>query len=134
MPTSPSVVLTPSDKIVDPRSPGSEDAQPTYAQCSIQYQCTVSLRKEAAVQGVTDQVKLGLHGCYDKKFLADGGADVENTYVDNLFLPFSTTRRRRTNPMLANFVHYTGKDNVDFAGASAWSAAIRMPATPSTRP
>ena len=96
-----------------------------YAQCSIQYQCTVSLRKEAAVQGVTDQVKVwDCNGCYNKKFLADGGADVENTYVDNLFLPFYDPKEAKANPMLANFVHYTGKDNVDFAGAYAWSAAI----------
>jgi hypothetical protein len=96
-----------------------------YAQCAIQYQCTVSLRKEAAVQGVTDQVKVwDCNGCYDKKFLADGGVDVENTYVDNLFLPFYDAREVKANPMLANFVRYTGKDNIDFAGAYAWGAAV----------
>ena len=52
--------------------------------------CTVLLRKEAALQGVTDQVKVWDCGaqCYDKKFLQTGGADVEHEYVDTLFLPF----------------------------------------------
>ena len=49
---------------------------------------------------------------------------MENTYVDNLFLPFYDPKEAKANPMLANFVRYTGKDNVDFAGAYAWSAAI----------
>src|SRR5205823_490516 len=96
-----------------------------YAQCAIQYQCTVSLRKEATLQGVNDQVKVwDCGGCYDKKFLQSGGADIEGEYVDNLFLPFYDPTEAKANPMLANFVRYTGKDNVDFAGAYAWSAAV----------
>ena len=59
----------------------------------------VSLRKEATLQGLTEREGLGLRrGCYDKKFLTDGGADVEGQYVDKLFLPFYDARqsRRRT--------------------------------------
>jgi Periplasmic binding protein len=96
-----------------------------YAQCAIQYQCTVSLRKEAALQGITNQVKVwDCNSCYDKKFLSDGGTDVENTYVDDLYLPFYDPKEAKANPMLANFVRYTGKDNVDFGGAYAWGAAV----------
>jgi hypothetical protein len=96
-----------------------------YAECAVEYQCTVLLRKEAALQGITDQVKIwDCGGCYDKKFLQSGGAAVEHEYVDNLFLPFYDPQEAKVNPMLANFVRYTGADNVDFAGAYAWSAAI----------
>jgi Periplasmic binding protein len=96
-----------------------------YAQCTMQYACTVLLRKEAALQGVTDQVKVWDRGpqCYDKKFL-QAGAVVDNEYVDTLFLPFLDPREQKANPMLANFVHYTGTDKVDGFGDYAWSAAI----------
>src|SRR5262245_775385 len=49
----------------------------------------VALRKEAKLQGVND-VKVwdcGT-GCYDEQFLESGGADVEDQYVDTLYLPF----------------------------------------------
>ena len=96
-----------------------------YAECAVQYSCTVLLRREAALQGITDQVKVwDCGGCYDKQFLQSGGADVEHEYVDTLFLPFYDSKEQRANPMLANFVHYTGEDNVDFASAYAWSAAV----------
>jgi hypothetical protein len=97
-----------------------------YGQCTLQDSCTVLLRKEAALQGVTDQVKVWDCGpqCYERKFLQAGGADVEHEYVDLLFLPFYDPREQRANPMLANFVHYTGKDKVDGFGDYAWSAAI----------
>jgi hypothetical protein len=91
----------------------------------VQYSCTVLLRKEADLQGVGDQVKVwDCGGCYDKKFLQSGGADAENEYVDTYFLPFYDAKEAKADPMLANFVRYTGKDNLDFAGAYAWSAAV----------
>jgi hypothetical protein len=86
----------------------------------------VGLRKEAVLQGVTDQVKVWDCSvqCYDEKFLDSGGADVEHEYVDTPFLPFYDPRERQANPMLANFVRYTGKDKVDGFGVYAWSAAV----------
>jgi ABC-type branched-subunit amino acid transport system substrate-binding protein len=97
-----------------------------YAQCTGQYTCTVLLRKEAALQGVTPQVKVFDCGvqCYDKKFLSSGGSDVEGQYVDTLFLPFLSKADQKANKMLGNFVKYTGADKVDGFGAYAWSAAI----------
>jgi ABC-type branched-subunit amino acid transport system substrate-binding protein len=96
-----------------------------YAQCTGQYTCTVLLRKEATVQGVTT-VKVWDCGvqCYDKKFLASGGADVENEYVDTLFLPFLDKKEQKANKMLANYVKYTGADKVDGFGDYAWSAGV----------
>jgi hypothetical protein len=101
-------------------------ANSNYGQCALQYSCTVLLRKEAALQGVTSQVKVWDCSvqCYDKKFLQAGGPDVEREYVDTLFLPFYDRREQQANPMLANFVHYTGADKVDGFGDYAWSAAI----------
>jgi hypothetical protein len=97
-----------------------------YGQCTALYQCTVLLRKEAALQNVTNQVKVWdcTTQCYDKQFLADGGADVEHEYVDTLFLPFYDKLEQKANPMLANFVRFTGKDKVDGFGADAWAAAV----------
>jgi hypothetical protein len=97
-----------------------------YGQCTAQYSCTVLLRKEAALQGVADQVKVWdcTTQCYDKKFLQEGGADVEHEYVDTQFLPFYDRREQKANPMLANFVRFTGQDKVDGFGANAWAAAV----------
>jgi hypothetical protein len=97
-----------------------------YGQCTLQYSCTVLLRREALLQGITDQVKVWdcSAQCYDKKFLQTGGADVEDEYVDTLFLPFYDRREQKANRMLANFVQYTGKDKVDGFGVYAWSAAV----------
>jgi hypothetical protein len=84
------------------------------------------LRKEAVLQGITDQVKVWDCGvqCYDKKFLQSGGTDVEHEYVDTPFLPFYDSMDQHANPMLANFVRYTGKDKVGGFGDYAWSAAV----------
>ncbi|HZP28312.1 MAG TPA: ABC transporter substrate-binding protein [Acidimicrobiia bacterium] len=96
-----------------------------YAQCTGQYTCTVNLRKEATVQGVTS-VKVWDCGvqCYDNNFLSAGGQDVEGEYVDTLFLPFRDPKEQKANKMVANFVKYTGADKVDGFGDYAWSAAV----------
>jgi hypothetical protein len=97
-----------------------------YAGCAQPYPCTVLLRKEAALQGVANQAKVWdcTVLCYDKKFLQTGGADVEHEYVDLPILPFYDPREQKTNPMLANFVTFTGKDKIDGYGADAWAAAV----------
>ncbi|HEY3672792.1 MAG TPA: ABC transporter substrate-binding protein [Acidimicrobiia bacterium] len=86
----------------------------------------VLLRKEAALQGLTS-VKVwdcGV-GCYDQEnFLKAGGSDVEGQYVDTLFLPFLSKADQKANKQLANYVKFTGKDNVAGFGAYAWAAGI----------
>ncbi len=89
------------------------------------YQATVLLRKEATLQGLTG-VKVwdcGV-GCYDKEFLKTGGEDVKDEYVDTLFLPFYSKADQKANPMVGNFVKYTGSDKVASFGAYAWAAGI----------
>jgi len=101
------------------KSSGSNYAQGTT------YQQTVLLRKEATLQGVTN-VKVWdcTVGCYDKQFLATGGADVDGEYVDLLFLPFYSKAEQKANKSIANYVKYTGTDKVASFGAYAWAASI----------
>jgi hypothetical protein len=86
----------------------------------------VLLRKEAALQGLTD-VKVwdcGV-GCYDEEnFVKAGGSDVEGQYVDTLFLPFYSKADQKANKMTGNFVKYTGKDKIASFGAYAWAAGV----------
>jgi hypothetical protein len=105
-----------------------KDEDANYAQSASSFNTTVALRKEATLQGVTDQVKVWDCGtqCYDAQFLEQGGADVENQYVDLAYLPFFDAKERKANKMLANFVKYTGKDKVNGYGVYAWAAGIAL--------
>ncbi len=96
-----------------------------YAQCTGPYTCTVLLRKEAALQGVTS-VKVWDCGvqCYDKQFLQAGGTDVDGEYADTLFLPFYNKADQKANPMLANVVKYVGADKIAGYGMYAWAAGL----------
>ncbi len=96
-----------------------------YGQCTSSFPCTVLLRKEAALQGLTG-VKVWDCGsaCYDQEFLKSGGSDVEGQYVDVTFLPFLSKADQKANPMAANFVKYTGADNAASFGAYTWAAGI----------
>jgi hypothetical protein len=87
---------------------------------------TILLRKEATLQGINSQVKVWdcTTGCYSTSFLKDGGSDVDGQFVDTLYLPFLSTAEQNANPMLKNFVKYTGKDKADGFGVYAWSAMI----------
>src|SRR4051794_7294016 len=86
----------------------------------------VLLRKEAALQGLTD-VKVwdcGV-GCYDKEnFVKAGGTDVEGQYVDTLFLPFYSKADQKANKSTGNYVKYTGQDKIASFGAYAWAAGL----------
>jgi hypothetical protein len=85
----------------------------------------IALRKEAALQGLTG-VKVWdcTTGCYSKDFLKTGGQDVDGNYIDTLYLPFLSKADQNANPMLKNFVKYTGEDKADGFGVYAWSAMI----------
>jgi hypothetical protein len=99
-----------------------KNKQSNFAGCGASYQCTLNLRKEAAIQGVTG-VKVWDCGvsCYDKQFLSAGGSDIADQYVDTLFLPFYSKADLKANPELAAFVKYTGANAASF-GAYAWAA------------
>ena len=103
-----------------------KDNQSNYGQ-AITAGAMVLLRKEAALQGINNQVKVwdcGV-GCYDKEqFLKAGGSDVEGQYVDTLFLPFYSKADQKANKALGNYVKYTGENNLAGFGAYAWSAGL----------
>ena len=80
----------------------------------------ISLMKEAKLQGATT-VKVWdcALQCYDKSI--PEAPETEGLYVATLFLPFNETK---SNPMLANFIKYTGADKADGFGAQAWASGI----------
>jgi len=82
----------------------------------------VRMRKEAVAQGLTSVKIWGCAvNCYTKAFLAEGGADVEGTYVSLGFLPFEEASY---NPADADYVNAVGLSNAVSWGAEAWQAAL----------
>ena len=83
----------------------------------------IQLRQEAALQGIAsdDVTWLCPSTCYDHDAMADAGTTMNGESVFLTFLPFEEVK---SNKMLANFVKYTGKDNIDGFGVSGWAAAI----------
>ena len=61
--------------------------------------------------------------CYNRQFVEQGGADVDNQYVSLTFLPFEEAS---SNKMVSNFLKFTGKDKADGFGAQAWLAGILL--------
>jgi hypothetical protein len=106
-----------------PIAQGIKDQGTTYARSGLAYSSTVTLRKEAKLQGV-DGVEVWDCSiqCYNKQLLEQGGADVEDQYVYLTIVPFFN--EAKANKMTANFVKYTGKDKVDGFGAQAWTAGV----------
>ena len=102
-----------------------KDASSNYAQSGSAQNSTVSLRKEAKLQGLTDPKIIWdcTLQCYDRKLIEQGGGDVERQYVSLLFLPFEETN---TNKELKTFVSTVGKDKVDGFGAQAWASGVLL--------
>ncbi len=95
----------------------------TYARSGLAFSSTITLRKEAKLQGV-DSVEVwdcSLQ-CYNRQLIEQGGADVEDQYVYLTFVPFYT--EAKDNKMTNNFVKFTGKDKVDGFSAQAWAAGV----------
>jgi ABC-type branched-subunit amino acid transport system substrate-binding protein len=80
----------------------------------------IRIRKEAKAQGL-DTVKVWACSlaCYTKAMLAQGGADVEGTYMWMQFIPFEEAD---TNPEATAYVNGVGTGKVDSFGAQAWQA------------
>ncbi len=76
-------------------------------------------RKEAAAQGVNNQVKVWdcQLNCYDKRLITEGGSAVERTYAWLSFLPMED---KGTNAELDSFLQYD--KNPDGWGMQAWLA------------
>jgi ABC-type branched-subunit amino acid transport system substrate-binding protein len=82
------------------------------------------LRQEAKVQGVTDVKVWDCElPCYDPEVIESGGRDVEGQYVRLGFLPFDETK---SNKMLADFIKFTGRDQVDGYAPQAFAAVLAL--------
>ena len=95
-----------------------------YAQSGSAVNTTVLLRKEAALQGLNGPNFIWdcTLQCYDRNLLAAGPV-AEGTYVSLLFLPFEEAS---SNPALANFLKYTGKDKADGFGIQAYASGLLL--------
>jgi hypothetical protein len=98
-----------------------------YAQCTLPYTCTVQLRKEAVLQGLTG-VKVWdcAVQCYDERFPQAGGADVDGTYVGIPFMAYMDQADQKAVPMVGQFVKYMGKANLSSGAAYSWAAGIAV--------
>jgi substrate-binding family protein len=96
-----------------------KDAGSNYALNSGPFSAMVALRKEAKLQGINlnDVVWDCFSNCYDKRFIEQGGADVDGQYVTLTALPFNEAK---ANKALASYIKFAGKDNVDGFGTYAW--------------
>jgi ABC-type branched-subunit amino acid transport system substrate-binding protein len=95
----------------------------TYAESISDYKSSVFLRREAKTQGVTGVKVWGCAlQCYDAKFLAEGGADVEGHYTALFFIPFEEAKQNKS--VAAFLKNVGGKDNADGFGAQAWTAGL----------
>ncbi len=106
----------------DPFIQQLKNAGSNYAQSTSAFQTTVSLRKEATLQGLTTTPFVWdcSSACYSQQFLQQGGTAVNGQYVWLSFLPFQETRN---NTALANYVRYVGS-KIDGFGAYGWGAAL----------
>jgi ABC-type branched-subunit amino acid transport system substrate-binding protein len=86
----------------------------------------VALRKEAKLQGINpDKIVWDCaSNCYDKQFLAQGGADVEGQYAWLQQLPLNEPK---SNAALANYIKFVGgPNNASGFGAYAWLTGLLL--------
>jgi len=94
----------------------------TYALNGLDYKGTVSLRREATIQGVTS-VKVWdcTLQCYDQKLITEGGDDVEGQFSSIFFIPFEEAKQ---NAGVNAFLKNTGTSKADGFGAQAFVAGL----------
>jgi hypothetical protein len=94
----------------------------TYVANYLDYRAMVLLRKESTIQGVDSVLVWDCTlACYDQRFIDEGGADVEDTYVTVTFVPFEEAKQ---NASVRTYLEYAGEDNADAFGAQAWAAGL----------
>jgi ABC-type branched-subunit amino acid transport system substrate-binding protein len=100
-----------------------KDHDSTYAESISDYRSSVFLRREAKVQGVTSVKVWGCAlQCYDSKFIAEGGADVDGHYTALFFIPFEEAKQNKS--VAAYLKNVGGRDKADGFGAQAWTAGL----------
>ena len=83
----------------------------------------ILIREEASLQGLTSPAIVWecTSACYDQKQLAAAGTAMDREYMDLGFVPFAEAK---SNKMLANFVKYVGKDNLNAFAVYGWEAVL----------
>jgi ABC-type branched-subunit amino acid transport system substrate-binding protein len=94
----------------------------TYALSGLDYKSTVSLRREANIQGVTS-VKVWdcTLQCYDPKLIEEGGDDVEGQFSSIFFIPVEEAKQ---NAGVNAFVKNTGKSKATGFAEQAFTAGL----------
>jgi hypothetical protein len=96
-----------------------------FGEVELAFSQTVDLRKEAALQGVTDPKILWscTVQCYTPKFLSQGGPSVEGQHISLGFLPFEDGK---ANKAVAAFDKYTPADQRDGFAADGFAAGLAL--------
>jgi len=92
-----------------------------FAFDGLAYANMIEFQQEAALQGVTGVTYQCTTACYDKKYIADGGASAEGTYMWTAFLPFEEAN---TNPAMKTMVKNVGADKVTGLGFYSYIAGL----------
>jgi ABC-type branched-subunit amino acid transport system substrate-binding protein len=108
-----------------PAAQAIKENDSNYAANTTAFNVGVAFRKEAKLQGV-DSANIVWDcwsNCYDKRFIEQGGADVEGQYLSLAQLPFED---RKHNKQLASYVKFAGADEVDGFGAYGWLGGLLL--------
>ncbi len=92
-----------------------------YALTTMALSNAVELRSEAQLQGLTDpKIVWECTTCYDNA-IHDNAQVMDGTYMTLKYLPFEEAK---SNPMLATFLKYVGKDKANGFSVFGWVAAL----------
>ena len=80
----------------------------------------VELRSEAQLQGLNSDIVWECTTCYDNG-IHDNAQVMDGTYMTLKYLPFEEAK---SNPMLATYLKYVGKDNANGFSVFGWVAAL----------
>ncbi len=80
----------------------------------------VELRSEAELQGLSSDIVWECTTCYDNG-IHDNAEVMDGTYMTLKYLPFEEAK---SNPMLATYLKYVGKDNANGFSVFGWVAAL----------
>jgi ABC-type branched-subunit amino acid transport system substrate-binding protein len=95
----------------------------TYFYNGSDYKANVSVRKEAKIQGVTSvEVWDCSLACYDERTLEEGGADVEDQFINIFFVPLEEGKQNKA--VKAFLKNIGGRDQADGFSAQAWAAGL----------
>jgi hypothetical protein len=80
----------------------------------------VELSSEAQLQGLSSDIVWECTTCYDNA-IHDNAEVMDGTYMTLKYLPFEEAK---SNPMLATYLKYVGKDNANGFSVFGWVAAL----------